>query len=153
MSNMLYIGADMSNEERGQWVYLVVIALTYAGYVAIILGRAAGSTLADVDYVPTMLGAIGVGIALAIVGRILTEIVAEIVGGPDSHVADVRDRDIGRFGEYFAGTVLGVGMVVPFVLALADADTFWIANAMYLVFTVQAIVGAVIKLVAYRRGF
>ena len=85
-----------------------------------------------------MLGAIGIGIALAIVGRIVVGIAggiaAEMAGDDDSHEADVRDRDIGRFGEYFAGTVLGVGMVVPFVLALAEFDYFWIANAMYLAF-------------------
>ena len=44
-------------------------------------------------------------------------------------------------------------MIVPFVLTLSGSAHFWIANAMYLVFTVQAIVGAVIKLIAYRRGF
>jgi uncharacterized membrane protein YeaQ/YmgE (transglycosylase-associated protein family) len=49
--------------------------------------------------------------------------------------------------------VLGIGMVGPFVLALIEADHFWIANAIYLVFVVQAVVGAVIKLIAYRRGF
>ena len=31
----------MSNEEKGQWVYLVVIVLTYVAYVAIVLGRPA----------------------------------------------------------------------------------------------------------------
>ena len=30
----------MSNEERGQWVYLVAIVLTYGAYVAIILRQA-----------------------------------------------------------------------------------------------------------------
>ena len=69
------------------------------------------------------------------------------------HDADVRDRDVGRFGEYFAGTVLGVAMIVPFALALAEVDWFWIANAMYLAFVTSAVVGATVKLVAYRRGF
>ncbi len=147
----------MSYEERGQWVYLVTIVLTYAAYVAIILSRAAGTAPADIDYVPVMLAAIGIGIALAIVGRIVVEIVghisSEMAGHEEGHEADVRDRDIGRFGEYFAGTVLGVGMVVPFVLTLAEFDYFWIANAMYLAFVVSVVVGAAVKLVAYRRGF
>jgi len=56
-------------------------------------------------------------------------------------------------GFDLAGTVLGVGMVVPFVLTLAEFDHFWIANAMYLAFGLSAAVGAVVKLVAYRRGF
>ena len=64
----------------------------------------------------------------------------------------MRDRDIDRFGEYVGGTLLGIGMVVPFVLAITEADYFWIANAMYLVFALSAIVGAAIKLFAYRRG-
>jgi hypothetical protein len=146
----------MSSEERGQWVYLVAIVVTYGAYVVITLGRLGQSAPADIDYVPTMLWSIGIGIALAIVGRIVVEIVggisAEIAGNADGHDADVRDRDIGRFGEYFAGTVLGVGMVVPFVLTLAEFDYFWIANAMYLAFVVSALVGTVVKVVAYRRG-
>jgi hypothetical protein len=147
----------VSSEERGQWVYLVAIVLTYGAYVAIVLGQADGGPLTDVDYAPVMLAAIGVGIALAIVGRIVVEIVggiaAEMAGHDERHEADVRDHDIGRFGEYFAGTVLGIGMVVPFVLTLAESDYFWIANAMYLAFVVSAVVGAAVKLVVYRRGF
>ena len=142
----------MSSEERGQWVYLVAIVLTYGAYVAIVLGQAAQTPVADVDYIPVMLWAIGLGIALAIVGRIVVEIAGQIREPSDRHETDVRDRDIGRFGEYFAGTILGIGMVVPFVLTLAEFEYFWIANAMYLVFVLSALVGAAVKLIAYRRG-
>jgi hypothetical protein len=146
----------MSSEEKGQWVYLVAIVLTYGAYAAIVLGQADGGPLTDVDYVPVMLAAIGVGIAIAIVGRIVVGIAggiaAEIAGHDDGPEADVRDRDIGRFGEYVAGTVLGVGMVVPFAMTLAEADYFWIGNAMYLAFVLAAVVGAVVKVVVYRRG-
>jgi hypothetical protein len=147
----------MSNEEKGQWVYLVVILATYAVYLVIILGQLGGTAPADIDYAPTMLGAIGIGIGLAIVGRIAVEIGGrisdEMAGLGEGQDADIRDRDIGRFGEYVAGTVLGVGMIVPFLLTLAERDYFWIANAMYLAFVVAAVVGTVVKLVAYRRGF
>lgn len=146
----------MSSEEKGQWVYLVAFLVTYLAYVGIVLAQAAGGPLTDVDYVPLLLGAIGIGIALAIVGRIALGIAggiaAEIAGHEADYDPDVRDRDIGRFGEYISGTVLGVAMIVPFVLALADADTFWIANAMYLAFVLAAVIGAAVKLVAYRRG-
>jgi hypothetical protein len=142
----------VSNEERGQWVYLVAILLTYPAYIAIVLGQAGQTPLADVDYVPTMLWAIGLGIALAIVGRIVVEIAARMAAPTDSHDSDVRDRDIGRFGEYIGGTVLGVGMVVPFILTLAESDYFWIGNAMYLAFVLSALGGSIAKLIAYRRG-
>jgi hypothetical protein len=147
----------MSSEEKGQWVYLVVITVTYLAYVVITAWQLGQTAPADIDYAPVMLAAIGIAIVLAIVGRIVVEIgggiAAEMAGQEAIHVADIRDRDIGRFGEYFAGTVLGVGMVLPFVLTLAEFDYFWIANAIYLAFVVSAVVGAVVKLVAYRRGF
>jgi hypothetical protein len=147
----------MSNEEKGQWVYLVAVVVTYGAYLVIIAGQLGQAAPADIDYAPAILWAIGISIALAVVGRIAVEIVsrisAEIAGHDEGLEADVRDRDIGRFGEFVAGAVLGVGMVVPFALTLAAFDYFWIANAMYLVFVAAAIVGAVVKLVAYRRGF
>ena len=138
----------MSYEEKGQWVYVVAIVLTYCAYVAVILGQAGQVPLAELNYVPTMLWAIGIGIGLAIVGRI----VIEIARPSDSYDTDERDHTIGRFGEYVAGTVLGIGMVVPFALTLAEFDYFWIGNAIYLAFALSAVVGSVVKVVAYRRG-
>jgi hypothetical protein len=151
MSKILYIGElrGMSYEEKGQWVYLAVTTVAYGVYLALLLGRAGTTPLTEIDYQPILLWTIGAAVAGSIIGRIAIEIVRP----SDSLAEDVRDRDIGRFGEYVAGMVLGIGMVGPFILALIGADHFWIANAMYLVFVVQAIVGTVIKLVAYRRGF
>ena len=143
----------MSYEERGQWVYIVAIVLTFGGYAAIVLGQAGSVPVTELDYLPTMVWAIGIAIALSIVGRIVMEIAWEMARPGDSHQADVRDRDIGRLGEYFSGTMLGVGMVVPFALTLAKFDHFWIANAMYAAFALSALVGTAVKLVAYRRGF
>ncbi|MDQ3554940.1 MAG: hypothetical protein M3395_11130 [Chloroflexota bacterium] len=139
----------MSYEEKGQWVYLVANLVTFGAYAWIILGQAAGTPLTEVDYVPTLLSVIGVAVALSIGGRILVEVVSR----SESYRADVRDRDIGRLGEYVGGILLGVAMVVPFGLALAEADHFWIANAIYIVFALSAFVSATVKLAAYRRGF
>ena len=139
----------MSYEERGQWVYLVVTVVAYGTYVALLATRAGGMRVGDIEYVAPMLWTIVGAIVASIVGRILVE----IAHANDAHTADVRDRDIGRLGEYVGGTILGIGMVGPFALTLLEADHFWIANAMYLVFVVSAAVGTVIKLIAYRRGF
>ncbi len=138
----------MSYEERGQWVYLVANVLTFGAYLVIVLGQAANRPLAEVDYVSTMLWAIGVAIALSIGGRILVEIAKP----SDEHIEDVRDREIGRLGEYIGGTLLGIGMVVPFVLTLGRADYFWIGNAMYAAFALSALIGTIAKVVTYRRG-
>jgi hypothetical protein len=140
--------SSMSYEEKGAWLYLMVTIVTYVGYVIVILGRADGVPLADVTYVSTMLWAIGIAIASSIFGRI---VIAAVEG--DDPPMDVRDKDIYRFGEYVGGVVIGFGMIVPFGLTLAEAQHFWIANAMYAVFVLSALVSTPVKLVAYRRGF
>ncbi|HSI99025.1 MAG TPA: hypothetical protein VLA59_01420 [Patescibacteria group bacterium] len=138
----------MSYEERGQWVYLAATTIGYGAYLVLLLGRI-GTPLVDIDYQPIMLWTIGAAVVGSIVGRIAIEIVRP----SESQREDVRDKEIGRFGEYVSGVILGIGMVGPFILTLVEADHFWIANAIYLVFVVQAAVGTVIKLIAYRRGF
>lgn len=139
----------MSYEERGQWVYLAATTIAYGAYLVLMLGRAGATPLPEIEYQPILLWTIGGAVAGSVIGRIAIEVVRP----SESHREDVRDREIGRRGEYVAGIILGVGMVWPFILTLIEADHFWIANAMYLVFVVQAAVGAMIKLVAYRRGF
>lgn len=138
----------MSYEEKGQWVYLVANVLTFGAYVLIVAGLMGSTPVGDIDYVPVLLSAIGVAIGLSIGGRILVEIIYR----SETYKEDVRDRDIGRFGEYIGGILLGVAMLVPFVLAVAEVEHFWIANAIYVVFALSAFVGTTVKLVAYRRG-
>lgn len=139
----------MSYEERGAWVYLVAVVATFCGYVAVVLARAGGGALADADYVAPLLWSIGISIALTIAGRIAIEIVRPGEGT----TADVRDKEISRSGDYATGMVVSVGVVLPLALALAEADHFWIANAIYAISALGAVVGTAVKLVMYRRGF
>jgi hypothetical protein len=138
----------MSYEEKGKWVYLAVILGTYAAYLAVILGRAGSIPLAEVGYVPVMLGSIGIAIALSIVSRIAVEIAKP----SESYQLDARDKDINRFGEYVGGIALAVAMVVPFALVLAGREYFWIANALYAAFVLSTLLSTSVKLSAYRRG-
>ena len=138
----------MPYEEKGLWVFLVVTVGSYAGYLAVVLGRAAGAPLADVPYVSAMLWAIGIAIAASIVGRIAVEVAkpSEMQG------RDTRDKDIHRFGEYVGGVVLSVAMVAPLGLALVEAGHFWIANSIYAAYVVSNLASTAVKLNAHRRG-
>ncbi|GGS80150.1 hypothetical protein ACFFV7_12060 [Nonomuraea spiralis] len=138
----------MSYEERGAWIYLVATAGTYAAYVVVVLGRAAGGPLSAVPHVAPMLWAIGIGIALSIAGRI----VVETVKPSESHKSDVRDREINRSAQHVGGLVLGVSMMVPLGLTMAEAAHFWIANAIYAGLVLSALVATPVRLVACRRG-
>lgn len=138
----------MSFEEKSTWVYAVIAVVLPIAYFATILPLLATTPVADIDYQVPLLAVIGLAIGLAIVAAIVIAITAPDEAGK----ADQRDKDVNRFGEYVAGIVLGVAAVVPFLLAIAEAEHFWIANTLYLAFILSAVAGSAAKIVAYRRG-
>src|SRR5204862_3162915 len=90
----------------------------------------------------------GASIVASIVGQVLVETARP----SDGRRADVRDREIYRFGEYASRWFLVAGAAAALVMAMAKADYFWIANVIYLGFVLWAVGGSVLKLAAYRRG-
>jgi hypothetical protein len=58
------------------------------------------------------------------------------------------------FGDVsFGQSFVAVGGVAAQLLAMTEADHFWIANVIYLTFMLSALLGSVAKIVAYPRGF
>ena len=138
----------MSYEEKGTWVYLVTSAGAYVVYLVIILGRVMTTPVAEVRYAPVLLWTTLASIVASVAGRTLVETARP----SDSRRRDVRDKEIYRFGEYVSRWFVVGGATGGFALALAQSDYFWIANVIYLGFVLWAVVGSVVKLVAYRRG-
>ena len=138
----------MSFEEKGTWVYLLVTVGTYVAYVATILGRAEGGSLAEVPYELTLVWTVGIAIVLSILGHIAIAIASP----KDAEKKDERDRQIYRFGEFIGQSFVVLGGVAALVMAMAEAEYFWIANTLYLTFVLAAILSSVAKIVAYRRG-
>lgn len=138
----------MSYEQKGVWAYLVSALGSFTVYVALMLGRIDGRPLPEVPYVATMLWMIGVSVLISTMARVALEIVRP----SDSHLADARDKEINRFGDWIGGFVLSIGVAGVLVLVVLESDHFWIANAIYLAFVVQAVVSSVVKLGAYHYG-
>jgi hypothetical protein len=138
----------MSYEEKRTWVYLVASAGAYAVYLAIVLGRALHTPVAEVPYVSALLWTTGASMVASMVGRTLVETARP----SDSHRSDVRDKEIYRFGEYVSRWFVIAGAAAAFGMAIAKWDYFWIANVIYLGFVLWAVAGSVVKLIAYRRG-
>lgn len=142
----------MSSEEKRAWIMAVVPAIAYAAYVTYllaILGQAQHSALTDVPYVRALLWTIGGSILASIVLHI-----AATIGSPEeAGQKDQRDRDIHRFGDLVGQSFVILGGVVALGMSLARLDHFWIANVLVLGFFLSAELGAVAKVVAYRRGF
>jgi hypothetical protein len=138
----------MTHEEKRAWIMLVVTAVTYCTYLAVVVGRAGGGPLSRAAYADALLWTVG--------GAILTAIVAEIgisvVSPRASRVTDVRDREIGRLGEYTGQAFVVIGAVSAMLMAMAGWDRFWIANVIYLCFALSSVLGSVTKIAAYRWG-
>jgi hypothetical protein len=149
MSGLFYMGVAMSSEEKRAWIMVVVTAISYAVYVAIILGRAGDVALVDVPYAATMIWTI----VAAIVASIVLNIAAAIVNPKDANKRDTRDREINQFGERIGQSFVIAGAVAALLLAMAKWEYFWISNAIYLGFVLSALVASGAKIVAYRRGF
>ena len=139
----------MSYDEKNTWIYGVVVVVSYAIYVVVILGRADGGPLVDVAYVAPMLWCIGGAILASIVGSMVV-----MAAKPDeADKRDERDREINRFGEFVGQSFVGVGAVLALILAMTEAEYFWIANAVYVSFVCSALLATVTKVIGYRRGF
>lgn len=138
----------MAYEEKRAWIMLVVSAAAYAVYAALVLGRSGSGSLAETPYAVTLLWITGASIVVTIVLNIAVSIAA-----PKDSGRDQRDREIGQFGDRIGQSFVVVGGVLAMFLAMFRFDQFWIANAIYLAFTLSAVLGSVARIVGYRRGF
>ena len=138
----------MTVQEKTISLYLVVAVAVFAVY-AIIVGRQLGDTPVDaIAYQMALVIAVGCSIVINIVGSIIVSIAS-----PHGHDRpDERARSIVRQGELVGYYVLSAGILGVLALALVSAEQFWIANAIYLAFTIAAVISSVVKLVAFRRG-
>lgn len=139
----------MALEEKRAWIMALVTACGYVTYLVIILGRAGDGPLAETPYVAALVWTVGVAIAVTIV----LSIAAEAVTPKDSRRKDERDREIERLGEYTGHSFTAIGAVATLVMAMAEVDHFWIANAIYLAFALSGLLASVTKIFAYRREF
>ncbi|MEU9303406.1 hypothetical protein [Streptomyces sp. NPDC048269] len=139
----------MAIEEKRAWSMLVAAVGSYAVYLWIVLGRPAGVPLTQVPYVGALLWTVG----SSIVASIAAHIVIAAFSPRDANLKDQRDREIHRFGEYVGQSFVVIGGVTGLVLAMAEADPFWIANAIFLAFVLSSVLGSAVKIISYRFGF
>ncbi|MFE3668418.1 hypothetical protein [Streptomyces goshikiensis] len=144
------MGVDVAFQEKRAWIMGVVAILGYAVYLAVVLARSGeGVPLAEVAYIAPLLWTVGGAIALSIA----LHIAVAIASPGEADAKDQRDKEIARLGDYTGQSFLVVAAVAALALAMAEADYFWISNAIYLGFVLSAVLGSLVKLAAYRRGF
>jgi MFS family permease len=142
----------MSFEEKNTWVFAFIAVTGYAVYLVLLFSQASGRPLSEVDYVWPMAGTILGAIVVGILGAIVVAIVSAIVAGKDDSKTDLRDKQIGRFGEQVGNSFIVIGALGALILCFFAAPHFWIANLLYLCFVLAGVLSSAAKLVAYRRG-
>jgi membrane glycosyltransferase len=139
----------VTHQEKRAWIMLVVTVIAYGWYALTIASRAGGGGLTQVSYPGVLLASVGGAIAASIVA----EIGLGVVTPSASRERDVRDRQIGRLGEYIGQSFVIAGAVAAMLMAMAGWDRFWIANVIYLGFVLSAVLGSIAKLAMYRGSF
>lgn len=137
----------MSFELRGQVAYGLAALVTTAVYVAWLAIQLDSTPAADVDYTSALFLAIIASTVIHVVGK------AVVRGrGPRAELTDQRDKEIGRRADaltFYAFSIFALG---PMVLAIREADAFWIANALFLAYALAAVFGVAARVVLDRRG-
>ena len=138
----------MSFEEKRVWIYLATALIVPAVYFTVVLSQLPNRDVAEIAYVRPLLIAIAASVILSVLGTI----VAAIVAPKDADQKDQRDKDINRYGEYVGFYVISIGFLPALALTLLQFEHFWIANAMYAAYVVNAVTASIVKIGAYRRG-
>jgi hypothetical protein len=139
----------MAFQEKRAWLMAVVSVGAYAAYLIAVLSGSVNGSPARTPYVSALLWTVGAAIA----ANVVLQIPLALGARGDAGAKDERDREINRFGEYVGQSFVVIGAVAALVLAMAQADHFWIANAIYLAFVLSAVLSSVAKIAAYRWGF
>ena len=124
---------------------MIVVLIVSAVYFAGVLGQVGVIPVSEIEYVRPMI--------TVIIATIVAYIVVAISAPSEADKKDERDKNINRFGESIGYSVLGLLILLPLGLAMAEFDPFWIANAIYLAGVLAATISSIVKIVAYRRGF
>jgi len=170
----------MSMQERSAWIAAILVLTLPGWYFIHILDEAGTTAVAEIDYQGLLIWNVGIMIGATIVLMILstigtaigtaigTEVTAAARGekaepGAAEAAAeaavkrldrkDERDVHIERLGNSVFGLVLSALVIGPLALAMAEREQFWIANSLYGALVIAGLTSAIVKVVAYRKGF
>ncbi len=135
--------------EKSNWVVLVVGLPTLLAYALLVVPQVLSEPIAEVSWVEPMILAI-VGF---IVANVLGNVVAAASNPKEADQKDQRDQEIDRYGERLGNWLIAVGAIAALVLAMAEAEHFWIANAIFLAGIAGALLSSATKIAAYHGPF
>lgn len=137
----------MSFKEKSIAAMTASLVLVFGAYFTLVWGRLAGSPAREVAYIGLLIPVVVVLVVLAILAHGVIAALAPSEAG----VEDERDLVIGLRGDRVGGFVLATGVFAALMLSIAQAPTFWIAQALIATMVAAEVASGVTKLTRYRR--
>lgn len=138
----------MTYREKSTVVLLVGYLAVYSWYFARVFDAARSGSIADMDYQGLLIAMVAVLVAATVVAEVLIAIAAP----SEAEQVDERDRMIALRGDRIAGWVVTIGALAGLVLAMVEAESFWIAHALLAGLVLAEILKSIAMLVNYRRS-
>jgi hypothetical protein len=142
-----------TTDQISRWASLTIITVASIWYFATVLPQLGARPASEIDWQVPMLWAIGISVVGAIVLAIVFAIATAIVTRREPENGDLRDKQIERHGNRIALAIVAFGSFGALVLAMLEADVFWIGNALFFVGAVGSVVGTIVSILAYRGVF
>lgn len=136
----------MSFDERLTWLLAAIMVAAPGFYLVSLLIAADGGPITEAGYQTPM--------AVSLIGSLAAFAIGyyAIRGATADRRSDERDAAIDRRSQIAAGSPIFFGAVTALVLAMLDADQFWIANAVYASFALSGWRLCASRIIGYRGG-
>lgn len=135
--------------EKSNWVTLVVAVPTLLVYAVLVVPQVLDKPIAEVSWVQPM--------AFTIVGFVVANVLGNVLAAAsnprEADKKDQRDSEIDHLGERVGNWLIIAGSIAALVLAMARADHFWIANAIFVGGLAGSLLSSVTKIAAYHGPF
>ncbi len=136
-----------SFEEKSVWIQVVSLVVALGGYLVAAFWMARAGVTELAAYMPLFVGAVVVQVILLIVGHTA----AAIVQKPED--ADERDRIIAWRAEARSSWILAIGALAAVSMLAMNVETVWVAHVLIVALFVSTLIGYVLQMIDYRRGF
>lgn len=138
----------MAFKEKSTLAMTGILVLVFGCYFAIVVGEVARSPGRDIAWVGLMIPVVVALIILAAVAHAVIAICAPSQAGRE----DERDRSFERRAAQVGGYFLATGIVGGLALAMVDAPTFWIAQALLAALVLGEVAKGATVVALYHRG-
>jgi hypothetical protein len=138
----------MAFKEKSTLAMTGILVLVFGWYFAIVVGEVARSPVRDVAWAGLMIPVVVGLVVLAAIAHAAIAISSPSQAGRE----DERDRSLERRGAHVGGYVLAAGTVAGLGLAVVDAPTFWIAQALLTALVLGEVAKGATVLTLYRRA-